>query len=347
LREMRRKPGDSGTESVWLTDGYIYLTIRRRRGEEKQSLDHLGFYVDDVEQICRAAEAKMLIIFHHDPDHEDLFMERLESEARYVWPNALVAREGLAYFSLLAETVFAAQGLRHELRQHPSVVQPHPRTVGVKNTDDARVESVLAHIHHRQGLRKTFRFIVTGARAGAGYVSPETFGGRNVFGLRDAVNLAAGEEQEAFDGEAFFLLRGGIIQKVSKPDYVRVHRLYRMPAVEGRGGYRGGVDYVIEVAQSGGVKTIDVFNDKSDLFFPGEFLKPMRDPPDEIVHADDAALFRKGFVGVNEEIYEVIPQKTRAPRDEERRARKSADFFADVGGYFRHVPGNNLPAAFH
>ncbi len=46
-------------------------------------------------RLCRAADAKMLIIFHHDPDHEDLFMERLESEARYVWPNALVARENM------------------------------------------------------------------------------------------------------------------------------------------------------------------------------------------------------------------------------------------------------------
>ena len=46
-------------------------------------------------RLCRTAEAKMLIIFHHDPDHEDLFMERLESEARYVWPNALVARENM------------------------------------------------------------------------------------------------------------------------------------------------------------------------------------------------------------------------------------------------------------
>ena len=46
-------------------------------------------------RLCQAANAKMLIIFHHDPDHEDLFMERLESEARFAWPGALVARENL------------------------------------------------------------------------------------------------------------------------------------------------------------------------------------------------------------------------------------------------------------
>jgi len=46
-------------------------------------------------RLCRAANVRMLIIFHHDPDHEDLFMERLESEARQMWPNALVARENM------------------------------------------------------------------------------------------------------------------------------------------------------------------------------------------------------------------------------------------------------------
>tara|TARA_B100001123_G_C15134197_1_gene956647 strand:+ start:79 stop:903 length:825 start_codon:yes stop_codon:yes gene_type:complete len=44
-------------------------------------------------RLCRAANAKSLAIFHHDPDHEDLFMERLESEAKAKWSQAFVARE--------------------------------------------------------------------------------------------------------------------------------------------------------------------------------------------------------------------------------------------------------------
>lgn len=46
-------------------------------------------------RLCQAANVKMLLIFHHDPDHEDLFMERLEAEARFTWSNALVARENM------------------------------------------------------------------------------------------------------------------------------------------------------------------------------------------------------------------------------------------------------------
>ena len=46
---------------------------------------------------CRAANVKTLAIFHHDPDHEDLFMERVESEARAMWMGAFVAREHMRF----------------------------------------------------------------------------------------------------------------------------------------------------------------------------------------------------------------------------------------------------------
>lgn len=44
-------------------------------------------------RLCRAANVKMMAIFHHDPEHEDKFMEALEIKARDVWSGAVVARE--------------------------------------------------------------------------------------------------------------------------------------------------------------------------------------------------------------------------------------------------------------
>jgi phosphoribosyl 1,2-cyclic phosphodiesterase len=44
-------------------------------------------------RLCRAANVKQLAIFHHDPDHEDPFMEALEVEARDAWDGAFVSRE--------------------------------------------------------------------------------------------------------------------------------------------------------------------------------------------------------------------------------------------------------------
>jgi phosphoribosyl 1,2-cyclic phosphodiesterase len=44
-------------------------------------------------RLARAADVKQLAIFHHDPDHEDPFMEQLENDARAMWAGAFVSRE--------------------------------------------------------------------------------------------------------------------------------------------------------------------------------------------------------------------------------------------------------------
>ena len=46
-------------------------------------------------RLCRAAGVKRLAIFHHDPDHDDAFMDALEAEAAAAWAGNLVAREGM------------------------------------------------------------------------------------------------------------------------------------------------------------------------------------------------------------------------------------------------------------
>jgi len=44
-------------------------------------------------RLARAADVKQLVIFHHDPDHDDEFMEHVEAEARELFQGATVARE--------------------------------------------------------------------------------------------------------------------------------------------------------------------------------------------------------------------------------------------------------------
>lgn len=46
-------------------------------------------------KLCRAAGAKALAIFHHDPEHEDAMMDKLGEEAKAEWDGAFVAREGM------------------------------------------------------------------------------------------------------------------------------------------------------------------------------------------------------------------------------------------------------------
>ena len=50
------------------------------------------------QQAARLADAgrvAKLAIFHHDPDHDDAFMQKVEAEAEKAYPGAFVAREGL------------------------------------------------------------------------------------------------------------------------------------------------------------------------------------------------------------------------------------------------------------
>ena len=43
------------------------------------------------------AGAETLAIFYHDPDHEDGFMEQVETEARQLWSGAIVLGEKLRF----------------------------------------------------------------------------------------------------------------------------------------------------------------------------------------------------------------------------------------------------------
>jgi phosphoribosyl 1,2-cyclic phosphodiesterase len=46
-------------------------------------------------RLADAAQAKMLVIFHHDPSHDDAFMDRIAAEAAKARPGTVVATEGL------------------------------------------------------------------------------------------------------------------------------------------------------------------------------------------------------------------------------------------------------------
>lgn len=46
-------------------------------------------------RLARAAGVKRLAIFHHDPDHVDSIMARLEAEAFQAWDGTFVARDGM------------------------------------------------------------------------------------------------------------------------------------------------------------------------------------------------------------------------------------------------------------
>ncbi len=46
-------------------------------------------------RLAKKADVKQLILFHHDPNHSDMFLREIEKEAQTVFPNTLLAVEGL------------------------------------------------------------------------------------------------------------------------------------------------------------------------------------------------------------------------------------------------------------
>ena len=47
-------------------------------------------------RLCKAANVKQLGIFHHDPTHDDVFMDKLAEDAKKAWSGAIVIREKMA-----------------------------------------------------------------------------------------------------------------------------------------------------------------------------------------------------------------------------------------------------------
>jgi phosphoribosyl 1,2-cyclic phosphodiesterase len=47
-------------------------------------------------KVAKAANVKKLVIFHHDPLHNDEFLDKVGEEVAQRFPNSLMAREGLS-----------------------------------------------------------------------------------------------------------------------------------------------------------------------------------------------------------------------------------------------------------
>ena len=66
--------------------------------DEEYADGHIGWghsTWQEAVRLCRAAGAKRLTVFHHDPDHSDDQLDAIAREVAAAMPGALVAREGM------------------------------------------------------------------------------------------------------------------------------------------------------------------------------------------------------------------------------------------------------------
>ncbi len=88
------KPDQTILKLIEGADLVIYdCTYTDDEFEKKMGWGHSSW--QEGVRLCQAANVKSLAIFHHDPEHEDIFMRKVEKQARSTWDGAFVARDNM------------------------------------------------------------------------------------------------------------------------------------------------------------------------------------------------------------------------------------------------------------
>ena len=72
-------------------------------------------------KVAKAAKAKKLVIFHHDPLHNDDFLDHIGEQASQQFPNTIMAREGqtLQLVGTCTDSLVPVQETELSVRRHP------------------------------------------------------------------------------------------------------------------------------------------------------------------------------------------------------------------------------------
>lgn len=105
-------------------------------------LTHMGWGHSTWEEgirVSKDASARELVLFHHDPDHSDLFLDKMLLEARACFPRVHVAMEGTSV-TLRRNAKAATFRTVVEQRQSQRVPLPHPITVKLARVGEGETE---------------------------------------------------------------------------------------------------------------------------------------------------------------------------------------------------------------
>jgi phosphoribosyl 1,2-cyclic phosphodiesterase len=95
ITDTEHIPGEPDQNVLDLIEG-ANLVIYDCTYTEEEFPRHIGWGHSTWEEgirMCKAANAKRLCIFHHEPNHDDDFMDALEAEAREAWSETFCARD--------------------------------------------------------------------------------------------------------------------------------------------------------------------------------------------------------------------------------------------------------------
>jgi phosphoribosyl 1,2-cyclic phosphodiesterase len=97
ITDTEHRPGELDPHVMALADG-VGLLIYDCNYTDDEFVARAGWGHSTWQEgvrIAKAAGAEALAIFHHDPDHDDDFLDQIGAQARALHPGAVVATEGM------------------------------------------------------------------------------------------------------------------------------------------------------------------------------------------------------------------------------------------------------------
>lgn len=97
VTDTEHKPGAPDATILSLIDGaHLVIYDSTYTDEEFEKFKGWGHSTwQEGVRLCAQADAGRLVVFHHDPSHDDAFMDRVAAAAESARPGTVVAREGL------------------------------------------------------------------------------------------------------------------------------------------------------------------------------------------------------------------------------------------------------------
>jgi phosphoribosyl 1,2-cyclic phosphodiesterase len=98
VTDTEHAPGKPDRKVLGLIDGADIVIYDCMYTDEEYAKSYVGWghsTWQEAVRLCKSARVKKLVVFHHDPDHDDDRMDAIGREVVAAMPGAVVAREGM------------------------------------------------------------------------------------------------------------------------------------------------------------------------------------------------------------------------------------------------------------
>lgn len=98
VTDTEHVPGQPDRSVLGLIEGADAVVYDCMYTDEEYARSYVGWghsTWQEAVRLCKAARVKKLVVFHHDPDHDDDMLDALGREVAAALPGAILAKEGL------------------------------------------------------------------------------------------------------------------------------------------------------------------------------------------------------------------------------------------------------------